>query len=117
MSRIRYFDVDEQRPGLSTDVAALIDQIQIGHDQKKETFRLQLVNLSPIHSRNLYLQAGTFGQHHFQEIAIDEKTQSIDDKWLGIKLLPAATIELKIMLGRFVNRPSYDTPLKTRVDG
>ena len=115
MSRIRYFDVDEQRPGLPTDVAALIDQIQIAHDQKKETFRLQLVNLSPIHGRNLYLQAGTFGQHHFQEIAIDEKTQSIDDKWLGIKLLPAATIEMKITLGRFINLPSYDTPLKTRV--
>ena len=116
LARLRYFDSGQECPGLPSDVSALIDQIQVKNPQK-ESFRLQLVNLSPIHCRKVYLQAGTFGQHSFEKIKVGQTTHSIDSKWSEVRLPPATSIEMRISLARFVNTPSYDTPLKSRAEG
>tara|TARA_B100000809_G_scaffold198112_1_gene197857 strand:+ start:271 stop:687 length:417 start_codon:yes stop_codon:yes gene_type:complete len=89
---------------LPSDVSALVDQIQVKNPQK-ESFRLQLINLSPIHCRKIYLQAGTFGQHNFDQMEIGQTTHSIDSKWSEVRLPPATSIEMRISLARFVNTP------------
>ena len=116
LARLRYFDSGQERPGLPSDVSALVDQIQVINPQK-ESFRLQLINLSPIHCRKIYLQAGTFGQHNFDQMEIGQTIHSIDSKWSEVRLPPATSIEMRISLARFVNTPSYDTPLKSRAEG
>lgn len=115
-SRLRYFDVDQKRPGLPPNVAALIDQIEF-ENHPQESFRLQLVNLSPIHNQSLYLQAGTFGQHNLRCVKTEGKTHTMEGKWLRASLPPATSIEMRLTIDRFVNQPSYDTPIKSRTEG
>lgn len=107
---VRYYDFNQQQPGLPEDVAALID----GIDNNK--FRLHLVNLSPLHSRRLVIQAGMFGEHKFSEVSITSPDvwQSIQSKWLQILLLPGTELKLHIDMDRYVGIPSYDTPWKSR---
>ena len=59
----------------------------------------------------------TFGQHNFDQIKVGQTTHSIDSKWSEVRLPPATSIEMRISLARFVNDPSYDTPLKSRAEG
>ena len=62
---VRYYDGDEQRPGLPADVAALVDHLDAG------SVGVQLVNCSREHSRRLIVQAGAFGEHTFTEVRTD----------------------------------------------
>ena len=108
---IRYFNADQQIPGLPNEVAALVEQIQ------KERITLYLINLDPVHPKKLVLQAGAFGEHHFTEIKyLNNDTQtalSVDGKYLQIDLPPSTSIRLLIGLKRFANDPSYDFPWHT----
>ncbi|MET8966313.1 hypothetical protein ABZX69_43925 [Streptomyces sp. NPDC004074] len=57
LARVRYDDLDRERPGLPPDVAALVDRLGA------ETTGLHLVNLSLTHTRRLRVRAGAFGEH------------------------------------------------------
>ena len=115
-SRLRYFDADQKRPGLPPNVAALIDQIEF-ENHLQESFRLQLVNLSPIHNQSLYLQTGAFGQHNLRRVETEGDTHTIEGKWLRVSLPPTTSIEMRLTIDRFINQPSYDTPIKSRTEG
>ena len=54
-TRLRYFDADQQRPGLPEDVAALVERLEA--DRTVVT----LVNISPFAHRTVIVQAGGFG--------------------------------------------------------
>ena len=70
---VRYFDTDATRPGLPSDVAALVDELSA------DGCGIQLVNTSASESRNLIVQAGAFGEHAFTEIVCDGTQYSKDD--------------------------------------
>ena len=67
---VRYFDLDQTRPGLPKDVSALVDKL--GSDR----VGIHLVNLSRTENRNVIVQAGAFGEHQFTQV----KFQTIDQE-------------------------------------
>ena len=74
MSRLRYFDPNRERPGLPEDVAVLVEKIE------KNRTVLKLINLSPIDSQDVIVQAGGFGEHLFKSaICINCLTIILDE--------------------------------------
>ena len=69
MVRLRYFNLDRRRPGLSPDVAALMETV------KGKRTALHLVNLHPTQEREVLLQPGAFGEHRFTRIAYQQRRQ------------------------------------------
>ena len=126
--RVRYFDVDRERPGLPRDVAALVETLEA------ERTVLQLVNLNPFEARQLIVQAGGFGEHQFTTVTYPTRTSDypgshksyaapprqtepqttpVDDKHLHIILPPAHKIRLDLGMARYVNQPVSALPWKS----
>ncbi|MEZ4674014.1 MAG: hypothetical protein R2932_07185 [Caldilineaceae bacterium] len=118
--RLRYFDADRQRPGLPEDVAALVETLTA--DRTVVT----LVNLSPIATHNVLVQAGGFGEHRFEAVTYDLRTSDypgshkryapppltarsetieIRDNVLQVQLPPGSQITLDLATARYVNQP------------
>ena len=121
MAPLRYFDAQRHRPGLPEDVAALVEQVE------PERIVLKLVNLSAFATREVVVQAGTFGEHHFTQVGYEaraseypgpigeyaapdlrteKKTVRVDGARLAVELPPATEIRLELGLERFVHQPS-----------
>lgn len=105
---VRYFDADEQRPGLPPDVAALVDTVNWDH------VALTLVNCSTLRPRTVVVQAGAFGEHEFVRDRRDGTV--IGDKWFVVELGPSSQLRLDLEVRRFANQPSYETPWVRRAD-
>jgi hypothetical protein len=116
-ARVRYYDIDRARPGLPSDVAALVERLE----DKLTTVRL--VNLSIADTRKLIIQAGAFGEHDFLDVkyqvvtlstnrkkSIENKTIPVNSKYLAVVLPPSTTITLEMGMRRFVNKPAYAFP-------
>jgi hypothetical protein len=124
-ARLRYFDVQRQRPGLPQDVAALVEKLEAVRTV------VRLVNLNPSESREVLLQAGAFGEHQFVNaryaarsseypgpigtyaapgLQITEQVVSVGAKHLMVALPPASEIVLDLETTRYVNTPSYALP-------
>lgn len=128
--RLRYYDLKRKRPGLPEDVAALV--------QTLESHRtvVRLVNLSPTEGRELLLQGGAFGEHRFTSAAFqgrtsewpgdlggyagtytapplvtEERRVNLSDGRCRVTLPPASEVTLDLATERYVNEPSYTTPL------
>jgi len=113
--KVRYFDGDRQRPGLPDQVSAMVDLVTA------ESLNVQVANLSKSHSKNLILQAGTFGEHQFTEVTVsttdgDKVSQKLDSKWFSVKLAPDSGASLNFKYQRYVNQPTYETPYSSRQD-
>ncbi len=123
--RLRYFDADQQRPGLPQDVAALVETLEA------ERTVVTLVNLSPFATRTLIVQAGGFGEHRFDAVTYDvrtsdypgsqksyappsletrKETAAVQDSVLQVQLPPATQITLELATARYVHQPSYNQP-------
>jgi hypothetical protein len=128
-ARVRYFDSKLKRPGLPEDVGALVEKLE-----GKRTV-IRLVNLNPIESRELIVQAGAFGEHRFGTASYEARTSEwpghlggyagsyappplttetrrfdINDKRFSVTLPPAMEIQLDLSTERYVNEPSYAGP-------
>lgn len=124
-TRVRYFDAERRRPGLPQDTAALVERIE------GEQTTLRLVNLSPVHPREVIVQAGTFGEHRFSEVAYTVRTSvypgpigdyaapdvqqatetaQVHDARLRVRLPPGMEITLHMGTQRYVDPPSYAAP-------
>jgi len=117
---LRYFDPARRRPGIPPDVAALVTKID------SDGTVLELVNLSPFESRDVIVQAGTFGEHQFTTVKYRRRVDSQDYRARTAKLideqaavnrkffqvrLPAGTgVTLEMGMRRFANRPTYAFP-------
>jgi hypothetical protein len=103
---LRYFDEEAQRSGLPRDVAVLVERVD------QDGVVLQLINLDPLHSRQVLVQGGMFGEHTFAGVTnLDSETQvEIDSPYLRVELAPAAGIRTRIALHRFSRMPSYIAP-------
>lgn len=102
--RVRYFDAEEQRPGLPEDVAALVTSLGAEHVD------LTLVNLSPLHGRKLIVAAGCFSEHQFTSIAADGAEIEVDDRYVQIALKPGTQIDLALRMRRFAHAPTFAWP-------
>ena len=133
MARLRYFDPQRRRPGLPSDVAALVESLA------DEQAVLHLVNLHPTQEREVLLQAGAFGEHCFTRVAyqqrrpisaeeagvghthatqyqqtvqeqLEDKTVAVQGRHFTVCLQAGAAIRLDLGMERFVNKPSYALP-------
>ncbi|CAF1144987.1 unnamed protein product [Adineta steineri] len=109
-ARVRYYDAEKKRPGLPQSIAALVKEL------KNHSVILELVNIDLFSQRMLIIQAGTFGEHRFNEVHILNEvgdaieTTVVNHKWLEV-VLPAGTgAILQLTMDRYVNSPSYDMP-------
>ena len=104
--RLRYFDALERRPGLPKDVAALVTALD------GESVSVQLVNSSPLHERQVIIQAGAFGEHCFTNVTVDDgATVDVDGPHMVISLPPGRSIQLACGMKRYARQPSYTQPL------
>jgi hypothetical protein len=106
--RLRYFDVENRRPGLPPDVAALV------HALDAESTTLTLTNTSPLLERRLVLQAGAFGEHAFTGVTVLNEEQpaahSLDGNHVQVVLPPGRSLSLRLAMRRFAHQPSYAWP-------
>jgi hypothetical protein len=109
--RLRYFDLEQRRPGLPADVGALVDALD------GDSVRVTLVNTNPLQPRRMLVQAGAFGEHAFttavdlQAPAGERKPVEVQHKHLEIELAPGGTMCLQLGMKRYTNQPTYEHPL------
>jgi hypothetical protein len=112
--KVRFFDGQLKRPGLPPDVAVIVD----GMDAT--TLSMQVANIGS-DAQELYIQAGTFGEHRFESVEItgaDGTVQNMDiaSKWFALDLVVGAVASLKFKISRYVGDPTYETPWSARSD-
>jgi hypothetical protein len=103
-ARVRYFDPDKRRPGIPQDVAALVEKMTAD-----ETV-LTLVNVSPIHTRRVVIQAGAYGEHEFTTAKCDDITLTVNGKLLEVELAPGSGARIKLGTKRYVHQPTLALP-------
>ena len=105
VTRIRHYDPQEKRPGLPTDVAALVSKLT------NNSMELELVNLSKSEARDVVVQAGSMGEHNFTTASTNsDNNVKVNGTYFQVHLPPNTHIELQVGMERFVNTPSYKQP-------
>lgn len=125
LTPLRYYDAGQRRPGLPSDVAALV------HRTEKERVVVQLVNTSALAIRSVILQAGGLAEHRFttvryaerqsaypgkaeqdavEPLQLSERRLTINGKRFQVDLPPGHQITLEIGLQRLAQPPSYSQP-------
>lgn len=103
-TRVRYFDPERRRSGLPRDVAALVEKLA------GDSVTLTLVNTSPLHSRDLIVQAGAYGEHRFQSVTLNGKTIPIEGPSVRLRLQPGCGSRLVFSMQRYANQPTLAMP-------
>jgi hypothetical protein len=104
-AQVRYFDPENKRAGLPSDVAALVSRIE------EDWIQIEVSNVNQFERRQLVIQGGTYGEHQIKSIQIvDSSEELIDAKALTLDLGPGAGFSVKLMLDRYINKPSYQFP-------
>ncbi len=102
---VRYFDPARQRPGIPQDVAALVRKIEANR------IELELVNLSQFETREVIVQAGTFGEHSFTAVKqAGGEALEVNRKFVAVRLKPGAGATLDMGVKRWANKPTYAFP-------
>ena len=106
--RVRYYDALARRPGLPEDVAALVSALDA------DSTTVELVNASPLHTREVILQAGAFGEHRFTTVTVTQddapQTATVAAGHVKVTLPPGRSTVLHLGTDRYVNTPSYRQP-------
>ncbi len=103
-SRFRYFDPVVRRAGLPRDVGALVETL--GADSAT----LTLVNVNPIEPRTVVVQAGAYGEHHFDGVEMEGHKLAVGAPLLTVRLEPGCGAKVKFQMSRYVNQPTLAFP-------
>lgn len=103
-TRVRYFDPECQRSGLPRDVAALVEKLT------GDSVTLTLVNTSPLHPRDLIVQAGAYAEHRFRSVTLNGKTTSIEGPSVRLRLQPGCGSRLVFSMQRYADQPTLAMP-------
>jgi hypothetical protein len=103
-TQIRHFDPERRRAGLPEDVAALVTKIT------PEGIALMLVNTSPFHTRTVTVQAGGYGEHHFDSVKVADRTFPVDAPYVHVRLAPGSGETLTIAMQRYKHQPTLAFP-------
>lgn len=107
-TRLRYFDPAKNRPGMPSELAALVEKIA------PATVTVRLVNLNPSVAKDVILQAGMFGEHEFSEARIEGQSAPsipVAGPWLRVRLAPGTVQALELGTRRYARNPSYEMPV------
>ena len=103
-SRFRYFDPERRRAGLPPDVAALVSKLEAG------AATVTLVNVNQVEAREVAVQAGGYGEHRFDTIAVNGRQVALNSPVATVRLEPGAGARLECQMTRYVNRPTFAFP-------
>lgn len=103
-SRVRYFDPVKRRAGLPEDIGALVSKIDT------DGITLTLVNTNPVDARSITVQAGAYGEHHFETVEIAGKAESVDGRDFTVHLKPGSGVKMRIAMRRFAHQPDLAFP-------
>jgi hypothetical protein len=103
-SRFRYFDPISRRAGPPEDVSALVEKLG------GESAALTLVNLSPIETHTLIIQAGGYGEHQFDSVTLNGQNYPIGGSLLTVRLEPGCGSRLEFRMTRYRNQPTLVHP-------
>jgi hypothetical protein len=103
-ARVRYFDPEKRRAGIPEDVAALVEEMT----DKSTT--LSLVNVNPVSSRKVIVQAGAYAEHQVTGVELDGEVHSMDRSFFTVVLAPGAGTKLVIQHNRYANQPTLAHP-------
>jgi hypothetical protein len=115
--QVRYYDGQTRRAGLPEGVAALVSHIST------QRVTLTLVNTDLHTPRDVVIQAGTFGEHHFVQAHLYTPaghliaTQHIDNRWYGLTLDAGSGVEVRLEYARYQHPASYANPWYHPNDG
>jgi hypothetical protein len=104
IARLRYFDAIERRPGLPSDVAALVTRLTA--DETDVT----LVNVNQLHARELIIQGGAYGEHTIVGVTGGERELTDDNRHVQVRLAPGAGAKLTLRFKRHANPPTFTLP-------
>lgn len=103
-ARLRYFDPIARRPGLPEDVAALVERMT------SDSATVTLVNVSPIQSRRVVVQAGAYGEHEFTTVKAGAVATSVDGPRFAVDLAPGCGARLEVGMKRYQRQPTLAWP-------
>jgi hypothetical protein len=103
-ARLRYFDPVNKRPGVPEDVAALVSGLT------DSSVTVTLVNINPVRSRTVTVQAGGYGEHQFTGVEVSGKLQPLSGKYATFELAAGAGATATFTMKRHVNPPSLNAP-------
>jgi len=103
-SRFRYFDPERRRAGLPEDVGALIEKMSA------DSATLTLVNVSAVEARTVIVQAGGYGEHHFDSVTGGGKTTPVGGPLVTVRLAPGAGASLVFKMAHYKNPPTLAQP-------
>lgn len=111
--RVRYFDAERKCPGVPPDIAALVSQVDA------EGITVTLVNLSPLETRHVTLQAGAFAEHRFLSATQTDSDESVSEiavesPTLTVTLKPGGGGTLRLKMQLYANTPTYAFPWHDR---
>ena len=123
MARVRYFDIDNARPGLPEGVAALVEKMEA------DKTVLTLANTNIFDTRKVIVQAGAYAEHSFTDVKYEVivvndsgektnirtfRTDPVNKEFFVVELPPSTTIRIEIGTKRFVNKPTYAFPWQNK---
>ena len=103
-ARLRYFDLDRQRPGVPEDVAALVS------DLSDTRTTVTLVNLNPSQPRRVVVQGGAYAEHQIVSISRGATTTPINAPHFTVQLDPGGGETLVLTMRRYANTPTARHP-------
>lgn len=89
--------------------------VGLGHMSIGTSIEITLVNTGIIKTRELVIQAGTYGEHKFAEVRYsqpgwEETKMMINGVHFRLVMLPGSIVEFQAGIERFCNTPSYSHP-------
>lgn len=110
LTAVRHFDPVKRRPGLPTDVAALVTRFNA------DGVAMQLANLDERGPRSLVVQAGSLAEHRFTTVRLNRGTPVVVDScWLRLELPASSTTCVELGWRRYAAGPTYGAPPYDRI--
>jgi hypothetical protein len=103
-ARVRYFNPAERRAGIPEDVAALVENMT------DTSTTLSLVNIDPVNSKKVIVQAGAYGEHQVTAVEVDGVSHAVGAPFFTVNLAPGCGSKLVITHDRYANKPTMTQP-------
>lgn len=103
-AQLRYFDPENRRAGLPSDVGALVEKIT------PQGVVVTLVNTDPIHQRTVTVQAGAYAEDEATSVLVDGQQVAVNSPNFDVVLAPGAGETMSIGLKRNVYQPTLHFP-------
>ncbi len=103
-ARLRYFDPEQRRAGMPPDVAALVSEMT---DTKTV---VTLVNTNAREARTVTVQGGAYGEHRFETVERDGKSEKLGARTFTVKLAPGSGAKLTLATKRYSEPPTITFP-------